>query len=282
MSELPITIQKSIRRYEPIETNGLTLYPVLVKDYESFLIARPALEVMQQSFPVRLMRVPLLSALYQMDYEAAAAQKQATGLFSRALLALALSLRLCEGAEPEKRIENFQIAVEKERPQILQRLRFQDGDGEWKEILPAQYQTLRQIIAAQNGVRLESNLANPDIVKAKKDLSSANSTPLSANVDDLISSVAALSGKEEAEIEEWPILKLDRRSESYRRLLDYLICGIGEVSGATWKRGNPTPHPFFRRASDGGELLSVMDGATARNSTPVSGTQNILEQSKNL
>lgn len=282
MSELPLTIKRSIRRYEPIQTDGLTLYPVLVKEYELFLMARPALEVMQQSLPVALMRVPLLSALYQMDYEAALERKTPTGLFSMSLLMLALSLRLGEGEEPAERLGRFRVIVDREKPERLLRILFTDESGEEKEITPVRYQTLRQIVAAQNGVTLESDLANPDIVKARKNLSSANAVPLNATVDDMIAGVSALSGTEEAEIEEWPILKLDTRMTAYRRLIDYIICGIGEVNGTTWKGGNPTPHPFFARVDNGAGLFSVIGEKSDEKAEAPAAAKDLLIRSKKL
>ncbi len=248
MSELPISIQKAVSRYKTIETNGLKLYPVLVSEYDLFLAARPALEVMHQSLPVALMRVPLLSALYQMDYEAILSGETPSGLFSRALLALALALRLGEGLDAAERMKMIQFSVDRTEPQKLLRLRFTDGDGTEHEISPAQFKPLREIIAAQNGVELESDLANPDLVRAQKDMNTAGAPTLDANVEDLICAVSALSGTEEEEIDQWPILKLQRRAESYQRMIQYVVCGIGEVNGTTWKGGNPSPHPFFRRA----------------------------------
>lgn len=282
MKNLPINIQKSIRKYKEIETDGLVLYPVKVCNYTEFLMARPALEVMQQSLPVALMRVPLLSALYQMDYEAALERKAPTGLFSMTLLMLALSLRLGEGEEPAERLGRFRVIVDREKPERLLRILFADESGEEKEITPVRYQTLRQIIAAQNGVTLESDLANPDIVKAKKNLSGANAVPLNATVDDMIAGVSALSGSEEAEIEEWPILKLDTRMTAYRRLIDYIICGIGEVNGTTWKGGNPTPHPFFARADNGAGLFSVIGENNNGNAEAPAAAKDLLIRSKNL
>ena len=281
--ELPMQIQKAVSRYEPIKESGLTLWPVLVKEYDLLLIAKPAIDVMQQSLPVALMRIPLLSALYRMDYDAVSFGKEPPGLFSRALLALALSLRLGTGMEPDERVRIFQVAVEREKPENLARLLFTDADGKEKEIRPAQYQRLRQIIAAQNGIKLESDLANPDIVKAQNDMASSNGIRLNASPEDLISAIAALSGADETEIDEWPVLKLERRSTSYRRIIDYIVHGVGELSGASWKNGNPTPHPFFERMNDGGGVLSLI-GDTANGAKTVLPEQArvIADQSKTL
>lgn len=251
MSELPLVIQKSVRKYEKIETDGLTLFPILVKNYEMFLIAKPALEVLHQSLPVRFLRMPLLSALYQMDLEAAVNGETPSGLFSRAILILALALRLGEGRDIEERMKALRVEVDRDEPTRLLCLRFTDAEGEEKKIVPAQYQNLRQIIGAQNGVRIESDRADPDLVQAEKDLAEMQGEPLDVNIDDLISAAAALTGTDEADIEEWPILKLVRRQKSFQRLLDYMICGIGQVNGTTWKGGNPHPSPFFDRAEKG-------------------------------
>ena len=281
--ELPMQIQKAVNRYEPIKENGLTMWPVLVKEYDLLLIAKPAIDVMQQSLPVALMRIPLLSALYRMDYEAVSSGKEPPGIFSRAMLALALSLRLGMGREPNERAGMFRVAVERDKPENLVRLLFTDADGKEKEIRPAQYQRLRQIIAAQNGIKLESDLANPDIVKARKAMSEANGIRLNATPEDQISAIAALSGVDETEIDEWPMLKLERRSTSYRRIIDYIVHGVGELSGASWKNGNPTPHPFFERANDGGGLWSAIgERADGVKIAPPEQAQVIAEQSKKL
>ena len=258
MNELPLNIQKDIRRYHPVKTDGLTLYPVLVREYTEFAIARPALEVMQQSFPVALMRVPLLAALYQMDIEAAAAGEIPAGLFARALLVLALSLRLGEGQDINARMQQFRMAFDPKNPATLLCLRFMDNDGEEKEITPTLFQKLRPIIAAQNGVKIEDDDANPDIVKARKDMAAAAGGNIDANVDDLISAVSALSHADESEIDEWPILKLEKTARAYERVLGYIVCGISEGSGASWKTGNPTPHPFFARSDDGTGLFAPL------------------------
>lgn len=280
---LPVSISKAARRYETIKTDGLTLYPVLVKEYDEFILAKPAIEVMQQSFPVKLMGVPLLSAVYQMDFEAVNSGKQPSGLFSRTLLALALSLRLGAELAVDERVRLFQIVADREKPELLVSLRFTDADGVEREIRPTQYKMIREIIAVQNGVRLESERANPDIVKAQKDMASAGGIALESNTDDLISAVSAITQTDEAEIEEWAILKLMRRSESILRTLSYLVCGFGEMSGVTWKGGNPTPHPFYRRADGANGVLSRLGGeAGGKISPPPQKAQEVADAAKNL
>ena len=279
MTELPFNIAKAITRYEKIEYEGLVLWPVLVKEYDEFLISRPALEVLHQSLPVAMMRIPLLSALYRIDYEASQSGKPLTGLFSRALLGLALSLRLGEGLDTEKRVRMFQIAVDRNDRAMLVGLRYTDNDGKECEIKPPSYRMLRMIIAAQNGVRMESEKANPAIVEAKKKMSSGG-VALNASADALISAVAALSQTDEDEIYNWPILKLEKRSQTFMRVLQYVVNGIGEMSGATWKGGNPTPHPFFERADNGGGLFSPVSEGEGKSAPEAA--KKIAQLTKNL
>lgn len=278
MNDLPISIQKSINKYQPITMGELTLWPVTVEEYDLFLIATPALEVLHQSLPVALMRVPLLSALYEMDYTARVSGKQMTGLFSCALLALALSLRLGRELNMTERISKFQIVVERDNPAKLAKLNFMDADGTVKTIEPSAYKELRRVIAAQNGVKLESDTANPDIVQAKKDMN-AGGAKLDFSVESLISFAAATSGVDENEIYNWPILKLNRRTDALQTMLAYVVCGIGEASGATWKTGNPFPHPIFKRIDDGTGFATPMNNtANGTNSAQTKNSVQTIEQ----
>lgn len=36
VEELSFSVKRSVRRYEAVETDGLTLYPIRVSEYESF------------------------------------------------------------------------------------------------------------------------------------------------------------------------------------------------------------------------------------------------------
>ena len=71
MQDLSLEMAKAVRRFEPIETEGLTLYPIQVKDIDEFTTARPAIEFMQQSLPVAMLSKPLLQAYYTLELDAA-------------------------------------------------------------------------------------------------------------------------------------------------------------------------------------------------------------------
>lgn len=197
MYELPLQIQKAVRTYKPIAFDGLTLNPILVEDYEAFLLASPAIDAMQRSFPIEYVSMPLLAAYYQMDYDAMTKGEQPVGLFYRALLFLALSLRLGTDREAIRRGEVFQIHVD---PKNMATLRAISADG-IPPITPVLFQRMRPVLAAQNGIRLTSDDANPDLVLAERSLAAQNAPALSLRLEDLVASVAVMTNSEESDID---------------------------------------------------------------------------------
>lgn len=259
MESLPLHIRRAVRRYEPVKTDGLTLWPVRVAEYEEFMIAQPAVDAVQQSFPAKWMAVPLLQAFFSMELEARQAGEPPVGLFYRACLFLALAMRLGEGQEAEARVERFTPMVDPERPDKLVCLRWTGEDGEEGQITPVQFQRLRPILAAQNGIELASETANPELLAADRDLKEMGGPNLKMSLDDLVGAMAALSGQDEGDVEDWPIRKMNSRRRVYDRVLGYLICGIGEAGGAKFKHGNPYPSPYFDR-DEGLGTLKPLEG----------------------
>ena len=256
--ELSFAVRQAIRRDEPICVDDLTLYPIRVAEYEAFCAARPGVEVLQRTFPVRLLSVPLLGAMYRMDYDAVTAGEAPVGLFFRALLFLALALRLGEGEEAAERVKRFQVVADPKDPGRLKCVRWLADGTEPMEVTPVQFARLRPILAAQNGITLESDDANPELVQAERDLAAAKGVALDVNLGDLIATVAALSGAEETDVEDWTIRRLDARKRALDRAMRFLICGIGESQGTKWKGGNPYPSPFYDRTEEeSGALISL-------------------------
>lgn len=263
MYELPQSIKAQIRKYQPIETEGLTFYPILVKNYDLFQIGKTAIDVMQQSLPVRLMSVPLMQAFYAMDYDAVQNGQEPIGLLSRCLLFLGLSMRLGSG-DAESIVRRFRLVIDPNDQSKLKAIAFTLNGEEMLRITPVQFQRLRPILAAQNGIKLVSEKDNPELVQAEKDLADESGVPLTGDFGELISTVAALTGADESEIDEWPILKLQNRQNAFARIFGYVICSLGQTNGAKWKGGMPHPSLWFERASrESGAVapLSSMRGA---------------------
>lgn len=264
MSEIPTKYLKQIRRYEPVEMDGLQFYPILVEEYEEYLMARSAIEFMQQSLPRALVNIPILQAYYVLDNQSIEDEQLPTGLMVRAVLFLALSLRIGQGLPVEKRIAMFKPRVDEKGR--LKSLVFTPDGEEICEISTAKFQRLRPILAAQNGLEIPPEDANPALVAAEQEIVRQKAPELEVNLESLIASVAALSGADEKEIYDWPIAKLQNRQRALHRALDYLICGIGESQGTKWKKGNPSPNPFFDRKKEGSAAkvaLSEFGGGAA-------------------
>lgn len=249
MSDIPKKYLRQIRRYEPVETDGLTFYPILVEEYDEYLLSRSAIEFMQQALPMSMVNMPILQAYYLLDSQSIKDEKIPTGLMARSVLFLALSLRIGKGLPVEKRIGLFRPRVSENGK--LKSIMFSPDGEEICEITPSMFQRLRPILAAQNGLTIPEEDANPALVEAEEELAKKKAPNLDMNPESLISSVAALSGVDEKEIYDWPIAKLQSRQRAIHRAIDYIICGVGEAQGTKWKKGNPCPHPFFDRKKEG-------------------------------
>lgn len=259
MKEIPLNIRQKISKYEPVKMESLVIYPVRVFEHDDFVIAKESIEFLPQALPVRYISKPLLSAYYALDMEKIINGEKITGLFVKALSMLALSLRLWEGEEMKERIKKFGVIIDEENPLLLKRIVFLDNEGKQKELNPSFFQKIRPIIALQNGIELYSEDVNPELIEAEKDILDQKAIGLKYNFESLIYSVAAFSGKEEEEIYDWPILKLNNRAASYKRAMDYMLHNIMEGQGAKWKNGNPTPSPWFDRDENSSYSLIALN-----------------------
>lgn len=258
MKEIPLNIRQKISKYEPVKMESLVIYPVRVFEHDDFVIAKESIEFLPQALPVRYISKPLLSAYYALDMEKIINGEKITGLFVKALSMLALSLRLWEGEEMKERIKKFGVIIDEENPLLLKRIVFLDNEGKQKELNPSFFQKIRPIIALQNGIELYSEDVNPELIEAEKDILDQKAIGLKYNFESLIYSVAAFSGKEEEEIYNWPILKLNNRAASYKRAMDYMLHGIMEAQGCKWKGGNPTPNPWYEKEENTSESLIAL------------------------
>lgn len=251
MSEIPASIKAKIRRYEPINMDGVTLYPVTVDEYDIFNQARPAIEFVQQSLPVAYVSTPLLQAFYAIDMEGLQNSKLPTGMLARSVLFLALALRVGRGEPVEDRLRYFKVHVSPNDAMRLTSLSFTLDGEERYDITPAKFQRWLPILAAQNGIELADDTDNPELLKARDVIQSKKGVALDVSLEAMVSSVALFSGIDDEAIYDWPILKMTHRRQALQRALDYMICGIGEAQGAKWKHGNPVPSPLFPKKKDG-------------------------------
>lgn len=162
--------QEAVRMGTPIEWNGLTLFPILMKDYNRFIIAQMGLTAQQQTLPSKYVVMRYLEALYALDYDVRTNGGPQGGFFSRILLFLMLSLRLevRKGLDGEEYIP-IGIQTEKDNPRKLTALEVTQGEVS-VEITPQNFVQLREILAAQNEVELPDETLNAELVQAEPGL----------------------------------------------------------------------------------------------------------------
>lgn len=256
---LPPHIVKRADRYEPIDYEGFTLYPIKVREFEEFSQARPAIEFMQQSLPTAYWGIPLLSAFFKIDIESVLKGELPLGMFARAVQFLVLALRLGDGYPMDARMKLVQPIVDPNDPSMLLHLKFVLNGEEQRTLTPSQFQRIREILALQNGIDLTSDEANPELVEAERDIADAKGVKLDFSLHTMLSTVSTLSGKSLKEMDDWTVRELLDKQNDWNRILRFMVCGIAEGSGASWKGGNPYPSPFFERLNETSSALISMD-----------------------
>ena len=267
MNELPTKYKKRIARFLPIETEGLTLYPVTVEYLEEFQRCVPALQFLRSGLPVALMQIPLLDALFRLEIASSASQEggEETGPtpFSDICFVLCLALRLGQDEERNKMLERVSLIFDENDPATIDKIIFKRDDGFLITVTPRQFGRLRPILAAQNGVKLYDETENAKLIYADRVLRAQKGPKLEEDLADKVAWCAALCHAEEAEIYDWPILKFNKRCDTLQRSLDYVIFGTGAASGLVkYDGGPPVPSPYFARRETIADRL-LHDGTTA-------------------
>lgn len=258
MNELPTQIQQRIDRYLDVTSNGITLYPVTVENAHLFHAARAALDVVPRSLPVALISLPVLDAFYQLDLEEKQTTGRTRGLVGSVILLLKLALRLGAVEDERSLAYGIQILPDEKKPGRLREIVFLTEEGKTIRISPSEFQALRPIIAAQNGVEMPSDTANPEILEAERLMAAKDLKNLDPKLTDKIIFVAQGNGVPEEEIWNWPILKLERHAAVLRRRLDYLAVTTGQMSGMVkFEDGSPVPSPYWARKRGLSSLQSL-------------------------
>lgn len=272
MSDTLLKYREAIDTYQPIEAEGFTWYPIKVREHDAFMNARPAIEFLQQSLPVSYLSMPLLSAFFAVELQNKLDGKPSDGLFFRALLFLCLSLRFRTDLPLMERVERMANSVIVDAKNNARLIAVSiEMDGEEKRLTPVQFQRLRPILAAQNGIKLESDDSNPELVQAERDIAEQNAPDLDYDIKHEIAFLSALSGTDESEVYDWPILKLRNRVGAFERVLGYLTFTIGELGGnVKYTHGNPVPSPVFPKAKRESSALIDMERFTRGQNVSVS------------
>ncbi len=231
--------QRKIRRGEPITVLGLTFYPLTMSYYEEFLEVKNAWIIRLSTLPLQYAIMPFLSAIWAMEYDSITQTGKAIGFFDRVIHLLYLSLRL----EYDREEAFGKIYHKTQSPREISHIEITQN-GNTVKITPQDFSAyIRPLVAEQNGLELPDESYNPEIIKAEQEYDQNHqSVNLKIDMATLISSVAYLSHISEDELDDWTIVKFERRYKAIERDKLFTLYKQAELSGMIkFKKGNPCP-----------------------------------------
>lgn len=233
--KVALQYHEELRTFQPIVFKGLHFYPLQVKHFALYQSAKPAMELMLSSLPLRYVRMSWIQALMALDQEAG--EKAMTpGFFVSIMLVLNAALHTDILHDPGSLVPvqgkdgSFGALVVRQEgaePTVL----------EEKDFL-----TVREILAAQNDYTIPDENWNPELVRAQAYLREHKTASVGGTLEDMVFSLAAATGKRAAEIWDWPIREFTQMQSAVDRRLRFEICTAAELSGQVkFKNGNPYP-----------------------------------------
>lgn len=266
-----------IRRGEPIEECGVTLYPITMDHYEDFTQCRNSIAIRLSSLPVRYMTMDYLSAIFALELDALKENPDAPtgGIFYHLMQLFALSMRVEMNGQMLN--DGLHTTVDVKGNIGIEYLEYTqtDVDGEPKiiHVTPFEFSSqIRPLIAAQNQIVLPDESENSDLVadyERKKQIQSKG-PPLNTDLDDLVSSVAYLSGVSDKEIMQWTVRDFENRRRAIERVMKHQIYAQAEMGGmVSFKNGNPYPSWCFDAIDEtlgtmaAADLAKTLSGAAA-------------------
>lgn len=239
--------REELRRDRPIPYAGANFHSLTVGDYEIFTNAKPAMELMLASLPPALARLSWFSALDRLDAEAK--KSGSTPNFVNSILLLMASAMRLESFV-ENGVRCYPIRTIRDDRGDLKSVFVQSADGPL--LFGVQdMNSVREIIAAQNGYEVPDENWNPDLVKAAAFTRSMKSAGLKFSLDDLVASVALHAGTRQKAVWDWSIREFISTQNAIDRSLNYKIFTQAEMSGfVKFKKGNPYPSWKFDRDSE--------------------------------
>lgn len=254
LHSLPRERRLHIRRGEPIEECGLTLYPIRMDRYEDFLQCKDALTLRLSSLPARIAALDYMSAVFALELEAIrgkAGAKESGGIFFRLMRLIGLSLRKDMTAEAINECIYYRSSGENDIQ--IDHLVISQGGGAPVSLTPFDFSSrIRPLIAVQNAIDLPDEAENAELVEAneiKKRI--GGGVALKMDMDDLVSSVAYASRVSDAEIMNWSVRDFENRQRAIDRDKRYMMYGQAELGGlVTFKNGNPYPSWRYDAADD--------------------------------
>lgn len=224
------------RNFQPIEYNGLKFYPLLVKHAALYQNAKPAMELMLSTLPLRYVRMTWAEALDALDREAKAVNTP-TGFFGSFLLLLCVALRLDLEKDPQACI------IGRNTDNSISAIVVKQDGKDPVALTQKDFGEVREILAAQNGYTIPDENWNPDLVRAQAYLREQESASSSGgSLEDAVFALAAATGRRSTEIWDWPLREYREMQSAVDRRLRFEIYTAAELSGQVkFTKGNPCP-----------------------------------------
>lgn len=231
---------------KPIQKHGLEMWGLPMRQYEEWAKCKNVWLTRQSTLPVFCIQLSFLDAMFRLDIEAIKQTGKPAGWLYNIMYCLGLSLRFGEDCVKEQKIH----IVTSDDEEKLKCIRVNFDNGKSVDITPAQFKSIRKIVAWAQGETLPDETLNSDLVETEELLSQRSNVPLVYSLTDLKASVALACGSRIKDINEWPILEFETMRRAIDRNKKYLICGIGSTNGCSWDGGNPYPSWCFDRNND--------------------------------
>ena len=238
-------IVKKVRCGQPIEAYGLTLYPIMMSDYDEYMLCKDAFAIMHGSLPAKYLQMDFLSALFALSLDENhnnVPPELRTAAFQRTIRLFYMALRSTEN-EIEQIAKGIVYKQLGENVVAIDRITIYQS-GKTTEITPSLFSTkIRPLIAFQNGIILPDEDTNPDLIKLHNKMHEHDKpVKLVIDFDEMMASVAYLSSVTVAQLMEWTVRDFEYRIHAIDRDKRYMLCGAAEMSGfASFKNGNPAP-----------------------------------------
>ena len=189
---------EELRTFQPIVFEGLNFYPLQVKHFALYQNAKPAMELMLSTLPLRYVRYSWIQALLALDSEAED-EKLKTGFFVSVLLILDAALRT------DLLHNNSALVPVQGKDGRFGALVVRQDGKEAVVLEEKHFSEIREILAAQNGYTIPDENWNPELVRAQAYLRDQGSSGDGGSLEDSVFSLAAATGKRASEIWDWPI-----------------------------------------------------------------------------
>ena len=251
-------IRESAKTGKPYEAFGLLIYPLTVKQYDTFVSCESALTMRMSALPVIYAAKTYAQALFGMYLDEKLQDSPVRGSWAKFLWLLCESLHI----NNENLSQQVRHVVDKKDQTNLTALIITQYTSEAENVVrlgASQIGQIREIIAELNGRHLPDESENLELIQADEDIRLLNGTVnLDVDTDDLIASVASYQHRRFYEIEEWTIWEFEKIRDAMERERRFTVSNIGEMSGMVkWERGNPYPSLFFNKQRENLGVVSA-------------------------